>query len=180
MAQVRDYRTYRQIADDPRCREILGWAASDASTSMSGEQFLDMFGKVAAVPLPLGAVGRELGRAYAAMGMSTGKTQSRTLDQPFGYALLGALCFLASKAMPIADVADGEGHCLVQAVIPSNMLSWKGRLMIGIQASDRGVLAEASTKIPGQMMDWGRSTRLLRELFEDIDARSVSFASKGL
>jgi hypothetical protein len=51
---------------------------------------------------------------------------------------------------------------------------------VGIQAADGGSLVEASTKIPGQMMDWGRSTRLLRDLFEDIDRRSAEYRSQGL
>jgi hypothetical protein len=52
--------------------------------------------------------------------------------------------------------------------------------MVSIQAAEGGSLVEASTKIPGQLMDWGRSTRLLRDLFEDIDRRGTDYRSRGL
>jgi hypothetical protein len=180
MTAVTTYLTYRQVADDPRCQEIVKWAAAGAETGMSGEEFLDIAAKVVAVPLPLGAIGSGLSRAYGALGVRTGKTRGHRLDQPFGYSILATLCFLGSRAMPIAGIADAEGHCLVQAILPSNALSWKGRVMVGIQAADGGSLVEATTKIPGQMMDWGRSTRLLRDLFEDIDRRSAEYRSQGL
>jgi hypothetical protein len=180
MTPVSSYVTYRQVADDLRCQEIMKWAAADAETSMSGEEFLDIAAKVIAVPLPLGAIGNGAARAYGALGVHTSKTQAHRLEQAFGYSILGTLCFLGSKAMPIADVADAEGHCLVQAILPSSALSWKGRVMVSIQAVEGGSLVEASTKIPGQLMDWGRSTRLLRDLFDDIDRRSAGYRSKGL
>jgi len=180
MTAVDSYLTYRQVADDPRCQELVKWAAAGAETGMSGEEFLDIAGKVIAVPLPLGAIGSSLSRAYGAMGVRTGKTQGRKLDQPVGYSILATLCFLGSRAMPLAGVADAEGHCLVQAILPSNALSWKGRVMVSIQAAEGGSLVEASTKIPGQMMDWGRSTRLLRDLFEDLDRRGAEYGAQGL
>ena len=82
--------------------------------------------------------------------------------------------------MPISDVANAEGHCLIQAILPSSALSWKGRVMVSIEAAEGGSFVEASTRIPGQLMDWGRSTRLLRDLFEDVDRRSTEYRSRGL
>jgi len=180
MTPVASYLTYRQVADDAHCQELMKWAAADAETGMSGKEFLDTAARVVAEPLPLGAIGSGAARAYAALGVRTGKTRARTIDHPVGYSILGTLCFLGSKAMPISDVADAEGHCLIQAILPSSALSWEGRVMVSIEAAEGGSFVEASTKIPGQLMDWGRSTRLLRDLFEDVDRRSTEYRSSRL
>jgi hypothetical protein len=124
MGRINTYTTYRQVVDDPHCQEILKWAAAEADTQMSGEEFLTSAAKVVALPLPLGAIGTGLSRGYAALGVKTGKTQTHVVDQPYGYVLLAVLAFFAASAMPIVDVADTETQAVVQAVLPSNPLSW--------------------------------------------------------
>jgi hypothetical protein len=180
MGRVSTYTTYRQVVDDPQCQEILKWAAADADTQMSSEEFLASAAKVVAIPLPLGAIGAGLSRGYAALGVRTGKTQTHIVDQPYGYALLAVLAFLAASAMPIADVADTNEQCLVQAVLPSNPLTWKGRILVTLRADGRRVHVEAATKIPGQMYDWGRSKRTLGKLFQTVEARAATFRERDL
>lgn len=180
MGRVSTYTTYRQVADDPHCQEILKWAAADASTQMSGEEFLDSVAKVVAVPIPAGAIGKGLSRGYAALGVTTGNTQTHVVQQPYGYVLLAVLAFLAANAMPIADVADTSDQCLVQAVIPSNLLSWKGRILVTLRTDGGRVHVEAATKIPGQMYDWGRSKRMLGKLFGAVDERAATFRERDL
>jgi hypothetical protein len=180
MAAIRDWVTYRQVADDPRCQEILKWAAADATTQMSGEQFLDSVAKAVKVPLPAGAMGAAFGRAYGAIGIKTGKSASRRVAQPFGYVLLATLCYLAANSMPVADIADGERHCLIQAVLPSSMWSWKGRFLIAVRGDDGGTDVEGATRIQGQLFDWGRSRRALQGLFDTVEERASTFAQRGL
>jgi hypothetical protein len=180
MTAIRDWMTYRQVADDPRCQEILKWAAADAKTQMSGEEFLDAFTKAVKIPLPAGAMGAALGRAYGAIGIKTGKSASHRVGQPFGYVLLGALCYLAANSMPVADIADADRHCLIQAVLPSSMWSWKGRMLIAVRGVDGGADVEGTINIKGQLFDRGRSRRALHGLFDTVDERASTFAERGL
>jgi hypothetical protein len=180
MGAVSTYTTYRQVVDDRHCQEILKWAAAEADTQMSGEEFLTSAAKVVAVPLPLGAIGAGLSRGYAALGVTTGKTQTYIVDQPYGYVLLAVLAFLAASAMPIVDVADTNDHSLIQAVLPSNPFTWKGRIIVTLRADGRRVHLEAATKISGQMYDWGRSKRTLVKLFQAVEARAATFRERDL
>jgi hypothetical protein len=184
MGAVSTYKTYRQVVDDPRCQEILKWAAAEADTQMSGEEFLASAAKVVAIPLPLGAIGAigaGLSRGYAALGVRTGKTQTHIVDdQPYGYVLLAVLAFLAASAMPIVDVADNNDQALIQAILPSNPLSWKGRIIVALRADGQRVHVEAVTKIPGQLYDWGRSKRTLAKLFQAVEARASLFRERDL
>jgi hypothetical protein len=180
MGAVSKYTTYRQVVDDPRCQEILKWAAAEADTQMSGEEFLSSAAKVASIPLPLGAIGAGLGRGYAALGVKTGKTQTHVVNQPYGYVLLAVLAFLAASAMPIVDVADTSEQAVVQAVLPSNPLSWRGRVIVALRADEGRVHVEAGTKIPGQLYDWGRSKRVLAKLLQAVDARASTFRERDL
>jgi hypothetical protein len=147
---------------------------------MSGEEFLASAAKVVAIPLPLGAIGVGLSRGYAALGVRTGKTQTHIVDQPYGYVLLAVLAFLAATAMPIVDVADTNDQALVQAVLPSNLFSWKGRIIVALRGDGQRVHVEAVTKIPGQLYDWGRSKRTLVKLFQAVDARASLFRERDL
>jgi hypothetical protein len=180
MGRVSTYTTFREVVDDPHCQEILKWAAAEADTQMSGEEFLASVAKVFAIPLPLGAIGASLSHGYAALGVRTGKTQTHIVAQPYGYVLLGVLAFLATNTMPIADVADASEQCLVQAVLPSNPLTWKGRVLVTLRADGQRVHVEAATKIRGQMFDWGRSKRTLSKLFETVEERAAMFRERDL
>jgi hypothetical protein len=82
--------------------------------------------------------------------------------------------------MPVADIADRERHCLIQAVLPSSIWSWKGRMLIAIRSLERDTDVEAATKIKCQLFDWGRSRRAVRALFDTVDERAATFAERGL
>jgi hypothetical protein len=94
--------------------------------------------------------------------------------------LLAVLAFLAASAMPIVDVADTNANSLIQAVLPSNLLTMKGRIIVTLRADGRRVQLEAATKIPGQMYDWGRSNRILANLFQAVAARAATFRERNL
>lgn len=180
MSSISSYTTYRQIVGDPHCQEILKWAAAESDAQMSGEEFLTSAAKVVSIPLPVGTIGASLSRGYAALGVKTGKTQSHVIEQPYGYVLLAVLAFLAANSMPIVDVADRECQCLIQAVLPSNMFSWKGRVVVTLRADGQRVELEAATKIPGQLYDWGRSNRTLQKLFQAAQERASTFRERNL
>lgn len=194
MGRVSKYTNYRQVVDDPHCQEVLTWAAADADAPMSAEQFLKIAGRVVVIPLSLVSTGVPIpfsGKTFSAtsvsmsrfsakLGAKTGKTQTHVVAQPYGYVLLAVLAFLAENAMPITDVAQTNGQCVIKAVLPSNALTWKGHVFVTLRAEGQRVDVEAATTIPGQLLDWGRSRRLLGKLFQTVEARAASFRERDL
>jgi hypothetical protein len=196
MGRVSTYTNYRQVVDDPHCQEVLTWAAADADAQMSGEEFLKTAGQIVAIPItalstiagvPIPFSGKTFsvisttaGRASAALGVKTGKTQTHVVAQPYGYVLLAVLTFLAANAMPLTDVAETNGQCVIKAVLPSNPLTWKGHVFVTLRAEGQRVYVEAATKVPGQVYDWGRSRRMLGNLFQTVEARAASFQERDL
>jgi hypothetical protein len=85
-----------------------------------------------------------------------------------GKALVAAVCSLARHGQALNKVEQGQDGCLLKAGIPSDMWSFAGDFLITVQRQEQGASAEAATVIKGQLYDWGKSKRILTELFNDI------------
>ncbi|MDY7095018.1 MAG: zinc ribbon domain-containing protein, partial [Acidobacteriota bacterium] len=79
-----------------------------------------------------------------------------------------ALCSLAQRGHPLQAVRQFEDGCLLIAKLPSDIWSFAGDLLVGVRKSGEGTHIEGATEIEGQAFDWGKSSRCLRTLFEDI------------
>jgi hypothetical protein len=105
---------------------------------------------------------------YVRLGVRTGKQRSELIGRPTGKVLVAALCSLARYGRSLKQVHQGEDGCVLEAVLPSDMWSWEGELIISIRRDRGGSQVEAATKIPGQLYDWGKSKQCLNQLFEDL------------
>ncbi|TWU30174.1 hypothetical protein [Bythopirellula polymerisocia] len=170
-SDVIDYETLLEI---PEIRSRIARNASQSKKSLSGEDFLDMYGnalgKLAGLPikLPMASLAHFAQSTYAKLGVKTGKARSQFVAQPTGIVLVTILCYLARTGRTLRGVHQLADGCVIVAALPSDMLALEGDLILTVGRSQGGTQVEAKTEIPGQMFDWGKSTRCLESLFSEL------------
>jgi hypothetical protein len=158
--------SYRALIGRPIVRDLLAQASARAKASMSGEEFLDKF-LFKGVPVAEPIVGMIV-PLYEQLGAKTGKKRAEHIELPVGRAVVAALCALASRGQHLKDVRQADNGCLITAEIPSDIWSWAGELRIAISADGDGTRIEAETYVPGQMFDWGKSKRVINQLYDGV------------
>ncbi len=156
-------------------RNRIDKCSRNSSKKMTGEEWLGLYDK-AFKPLTgvsLQTVASIVAPIYAQIGIRTGKKRQAVLNEPTGRMIVMVLCALAESGMPISEVHQGEGGCVVEAKLPSDLLSLEGQLVISIERAGRGTRIEAATNIPGQWFDWGKSSRCLEKLFNYVGNRAA-------
>jgi hypothetical protein len=161
---------YDVVTRVPAVRDLIAQNARLAKKPMSGEQFLEICDK-AFSPIPgvsLAKVIAIVQPIYANLGIKTGKRRTQELPVPPGKALVGVLCSLARRGNDLRRATQGEDGCVLEAAIPSDLWSLEGDLLIAVRRGDGVSIVEAATLIRGQLFDWGKSTRCLNALFDDL------------
>ncbi|QEG37795.1 hypothetical protein Pr1d_51420 [Bythopirellula goksoeyrii] len=170
-SDVSDYETLLRI---PEVRDRIAESAAQSKKSLTGEDFLDMYGnalgKLAGLPikLPMASLAQFAQSTYAKLGVKTGKEKSKFVVQPPGKVIVSLLCSLARSGRAIRGVHQLADGCVIVAALPSDMLALEGELIIKVCRSPGGTQVEAKTEIPGQMFDWGKSTRCLESLLSEL------------
>jgi hypothetical protein len=150
-------------------RDLIARYAAQSRKVMSGEQFLELCDK-AFKPLSgvsLSAVVSIAAPIYSRLGIRTGKAQAEAVPKPTGKVLVATVCSLARYGRRLKEVHQAQDGCVIEAALPSDIWSLEGELVISLRRHGAGTLVEASTKIPGQLYDWGKSKQCLSQLFED-------------
>jgi hypothetical protein len=168
----RDECRYEVLMQYPAVRDLVARHAAAARAGMTGEQFLDLCDK-AFSPIPgvsMSAVAGIAMSIYAKLGVKTGQTRRAVQPTPVGQTIVSTVCSLARHGRSLKQVHQGDDGCVVEAVIPSDIWSFAGELVITIRRVPRGTLVQAATKIPGQLYDWGKSRKCLEQLFADVES----------
>lgn len=163
---------YEVLLRIPEVRDLIARHASQGQEHLSGEKFLELcdkaFGPLAGVSLAkIATIAQPL---YASLGVKTGKTRKESFTFPAGRALVAAICSLARHGQPLKGVEQGADGCLLKGGLPSDIWSFAGDFVVSVQSEGQGSTVEAATVIKGQLYDWGKSERVLDELFADIKA----------
>ena len=66
-----------------------------------------------------------------------------------------------------------DDGCEVTAKLPSDAFALEGSLIVAFRRITSGTHIEAATKIPGQWFDWGKSTRCLARLLQEIGTNLI-------
>ena len=171
LADWREEIRYELLLRFPEVRKHVTRHVKQAQKQMSGERFLELCDRAfePLVGVSLHTVASIVVPIYARMGIRTGKSRSEYIPIPTGQALVAALCSLALYGRSVEHVHQGEDGCVIEAVLPSDIWSWEGQLIISIERSGRGTQVDAATKIAGQLFDWGKSKQCLNQLFEDVE-----------
>lgn len=162
--------SYEELLSIQSVRDLIAHNATLSKRSMSGEEFLKSC-DIAFVPLTgvsLSMIGSIVQPIYAKLGMKTGKTRSASFNKPPGKILVALLYSLARNGRKVCRVQQGQDGCVIEAIIPSDLWSWEGNLVVSVQSKGDDTYVEAATVIKGQLYDWGKSNRCLEELFSDL------------
>lgn len=159
---------YATLVRMPAVRALLKQHGAAAKKGISGEQFLALFDKISPLGVPLETIASIAQPLYARLGIATGKERTETLVLPIGRVLVAALCSLARRGQSISAVRQANDGCCLEAVLPSDLFSLAGELVVTVRGQGPKTLVSAATKIKGQYFDWGKSNRTLDRLFTDL------------
>jgi hypothetical protein len=164
-SHIVDYQTLLRHAD---VRERIAQAAAESTSTLTGEEFLQWCEKalkpITQVPIPLAAIARISQPLNTSLGMKTGKQRAEFVAQPPGRVLVGVLCSMARQGHKLKHARQIENGCVLEAELVSDMFALAGRLSVTVRRHDQGALLEAATQIPGQLFDWGKSSRCLDQI----------------
>jgi hypothetical protein len=164
---------YEELLRHAEVRELIARAASESKSSMTGEQFLEVCEKALApfgATLPFAAIAKIAQPMSAKLGIKTGKERSQFFALPPGRVLVSVLCSLARHGRKLRQATQISDGCRLEAELPSDVFALAGNLTVTIRCQGSGALVEASTHIPGQLMDWGKSNRCLDQLLAEAAA----------
>ena len=158
------------VARTLEARELVARYAALAPRRMSGEELLKAFDKpfaaLAGIPIsPITTIAQPI---YARLGVKTGKERVATIDRPIHDTFLALLCSLARNGQVVRALHAATDGCLVEAVLPSDMRSFEGTLLVTLRRADPATAVSASTIVPGQLFDWGKSDSALDTLLTDL------------
>ena len=161
---------YEKLISIPEVRNLIVKHASMAEKHLSSEEFLALADNVIPLGVPLEKIVAVTQPVYAHLGLKTGGEHSETLSGPVGTIIVSALCSLARHGQVLKHVQQFDDGCLLEATLPSDMWSFEGTLSVNIHQTTAGTRIDGSTKIKGQIYDWGKSKRCLEALFDDMKA----------
>lgn len=160
-----DYETLLQI---PEVKDILARQLPPAK-AMSGEDFVGVASKFIKTSVPMVPAMTLTHDLFVNMGIKTGKARLQKISRPTGRVVVAVLCSLARAGYKLRNVQQASNGCMLECSIPSDMFSLEGDLLIIVTREPEGSTVSATTRIGGQLYDWGKSSRCLNRLFADIN-----------
>ncbi|MFO0947105.1 MAG: zinc ribbon domain-containing protein [Planctomycetota bacterium] len=159
---------YETLLRVPEVRSAIDRHGAMAKKGFTGEQFLAVFDKVSPIGVPLETVAAIAQPLYRKLGIATGKDRTETFSIPVGRVIVRVLCSLARNGQKLRGVQQGTDGCVLEAVLPSDLFSFEGELLVSVHRKGAGTEVRAVTKIPGQYFDWGKSKRCLERLVQEL------------
>jgi hypothetical protein len=165
----RDEINYDALIRNPQVRDLLA-RQKPTAYHMTGEEFVEVFGKLLPVQVPLAPLmnfSKDLG---GRLGIHTGKSRAESYSRPAGQVIVAALCTLARDGYKIQEARQATDGCVLICEIPSDFFSLAATLMLMFRREPSAMSVQAEVDIQGQMFDWGKSNRCLTQLFDGIAA----------
>jgi hypothetical protein len=158
---------YDVLLEIPEVRSKIASCMNHDGKGITGEEFLKLCDLI-----PLGLpISKAITVAYpilSKLGVGTGEGRVEQLSSPPGKTLVATLCAFSRRGLSLRTVHQAEDGCVFDAVLPSDIRSLEGDLVVVVRREGAGALVEASTKIKGQLFDWGKSKRCLDNFFSDL------------
>jgi hypothetical protein len=159
---------YDVLMQRPEVREMLARQAAAAPQRTNVKDFIASADKWLKPQAPLGIV-TEIAQPLAArLGVQTGKTRQERVGLPPGRALVNAMATLARHGYHPKTVQQAQDGCSIEAVLPADLWSSEGTLLVTVRRAAGGSEVEARTVIKGQRFDWGKSRAILAEFFDEL------------
>lgn len=151
----------------PEVRTAIAQNASNAVKGVSAEAIFALYDKIIASPIPMERIANVIQPLYDSWGIRVGKERVELLHLPIGRVIAKTLCSFAKHNQSFQTAHQIEHGCLLIAELPSSFCSLKGKLQVKLILQGDRTRVEASTIIPGQVYDWGKSNRCLEQFFSD-------------
>ena len=118
-------------------------------------------------------VGGKIGHsAGVALGFKSKKTAERIFAYDYISVILALAFSLHDMKLNITSIADTSTGAVCEADIPPDWRSSAGVLSIEvIEDSASKTLIYGASVIKGQLIDWGKGSKYLRQLFESMEQR---------
>jgi len=85
-----------------------------------------------------------------------------------GRVLVNVMATMARHGYHPTTVQQARDGCSIEALVPSDLRSFEGSLLVTVSRAAGGTNVEAATTIKGQLFDWGKSRAILDEFFNDL------------
>lgn len=164
---------YDVLVAHPEVRDLLAQSARGNHLNISAEKLLKVYDKFlakAAGGVELSDLSTIVVPILTRMGVRTTKERTERIAAPVGRTIVAVLCSLAARGSTVKDVHQAFDGCAIEAVLPSDVWSWEGALLLTITAQGDWSRLDARSTIGGQAFDWGKSVRWLDHLVNDVHA----------
>jgi hypothetical protein len=164
---------YHALVAHPEVRGLIARAGRGDRLNVSAETVLKVYDKFLAKAvggIELSELSTLVVPILKRMGVQTARQRVETVHAPAGRTIVAVLCSFAARGNTIKDVHQGADGCAIEAVLPSDVWSWEGTVLVSVAADGERSRLDASTRVGGQMFDWGKSVRWLDQLVGDVRA----------
>jgi hypothetical protein len=159
---------YETILRSGGVRKLVEQHAKLAPKRMSAEQFLQLADKLMPQAVSFEAIAALAQPISTRLGLKTGKQASAWIPASVARVIVRGVCSLARHGQALRGVTQQPDGCTIEAELPSDLLSMAGDLTIAVRRQGLGTEVLATTKIAGQIADWGKSRRALERLIADL------------
>ncbi len=161
---------YETVLSISMARARIAAAGRNASIGLTSQDLLAIFDAVSPVGVSLQKLNTALMPIYDKLGIKTLRWgQERFVASP-GRVLLALLCVIARESLTVTEVEQDVDLCQMAVEIPSSLLTNPGQLFVVLQSDVSGVYLEMRTRIPGQLVDFGVSNRLIQTIITGINS----------
>lgn len=105
--------------------------------------------------------------------MNEARAVTKTLDFAFDQVVAKTLCVLAMNTYLIDSAKDAQNGLLIIAIVPSDMSTWGGILLIAIEKDQRETNLTINARIRGQAQEIEQSRRIIKRVFTEIEEMAL-------
>tara|TARA_R110002049_G_scaffold2750_7_gene22094 strand:- start:38808 stop:39464 length:657 start_codon:yes stop_codon:yes gene_type:complete len=159
---------YANLTSQDEPRDRIAAAARSAENNLSGEDFLAIVDAVSPIGVSISKLTGAIVPIFDKLGFHTSHQSQGMFQAEPGRVLLATLCTLASRSLTIKDVHQGDNACSIVADIPLGIITNPGQVVVALELSGTAVIVSLSTRINGQWHDWGKSKRMIDDIYAAI------------
>lgn len=159
---------YENLLSVPTARARIAASGRGASIGLTSQDLLAIFDAVSPIGISLGKLNTALLPIYDKLGIKTLRWAQNRFVAPPGRVLLALLCVMARESLTVTEVQQDVDLCQIAVDIPSSLVTNPGQLFVVLQTDSTGVYLEMRTRIPGQLVDFGKSKRLIQTVLTGI------------
>lgn len=163
------------VADREVANKIVECRAHADLPPISAEAWLGAFSSLGSAAslegLGLTQISGTLGhRAGRKAGFKVERSKSENIPLPIGRAIAASACSLFYRGQEIVGVVQRVDGCTIHSNLPSDFSAFEGRFAVTVcRITNESTQVDADVKILGQLIDWGKSRRILSKFYEDLE-----------